>query len=117
MLFSNNKTAKWLYETPACERKELLQKARTCTPEFKKLYHSRKKALFEERAKIQQHKELAIQQLQEKCLKEKEKLSVDIMVYGLWQSEQDVRRAGQATYKGREMESIESSIELQEKGA
>ena len=73
ILFSNNKTAKWLCETPACESKELLQKARACAPEFRKLYHSRKKALFEERAKILQQKELALQQLQEKSLKEKEK--------------------------------------------
>ena len=116
ILFSNNKTAKWLCETPACESKELLQKARACAPEFRKLYHSRKKALFEERAKILQQKELALQQLQEKSLKEKEKTNCGYN--GKWSVAEQTRcerRAGQATYKGREIESIESSIELQEK--
>ena len=32
-------------------------------------------------------KQLAIQKLQEKCLKEKEKITQDIMVSGLWQTE------------------------------
>ena len=61
-----------------------MQNARTCAPEFKQLYRIRMEKLHEERAKILKEKELALQQMPEKALGKKEKLTTDIMMYGLW---------------------------------
>ena len=58
-----------------------------CAPEFKKLYHKRKQCLHEERANILHAKEIALLHLQEKAIKEKEKLTNDLMLFGLWKSE------------------------------
>lgn len=91
ILFSNNKTAQWLHKKSISEREELLQKARTCAPEFRKLYRTRKQHLLEERAKILQSKQRALLRLQEKALELKEKLTNDLMLYGLWQSETDIQ--------------------------
>lgn len=87
ILFINNKTAQWLHEKPLAEREELLQKARACAPEFRNW----KQLLQEERAKILQSKQMALVRLQEKALKLKETLTNDLMLYGLWQSESDIK--------------------------
>lgn len=52
VLFSNNKTARWLNSKSQAEVKELLQKARSAAPEFKRLYKSRRKQMQEERMKL-----------------------------------------------------------------
>ena len=44
ILFSNNKTAKWLSEKSQAEQSKLLQKATTCGPELKKPISSSQKA-------------------------------------------------------------------------
>ena len=75
ILFSNNKTAKWLSEKSQAERSKLLQKARACGPELKNQYQARKKQLLEERADILQANQVALMRLQEKKVREKEKLT------------------------------------------
>ena len=47
--------------------------------------------LLEERAKILQSKQMALMYLQEKALEVKEKLTNDLMLYGLWQSKSDIQ--------------------------
>lgn len=64
ILFSNNKTARWLNEKDSSERAVLLQKARACAPEFKRQYQARKEKLREERAKLLQAKQAALMRLQ-----------------------------------------------------
>ena len=91
ILCSNNKTAKWLYEKSEAERSKLLQKARACGPELKNQYQARKKQLLEERAGILQAKQAALMRLQEKRVQEKEKLTQTMMIYGLWQNEQQMQ--------------------------
>ena len=91
ILFSNNKTARWLNEKSEAERSKLLQNARACGPELKKQYQARKKRLLEERAEILQAKQAALMHLQEKKIKEKEKLTLTMMIYGLWQNEQQMQ--------------------------
>ena len=90
VLFSNNKTASWLQSKPQDEKEKLLRKARLCAIDFKKLYRARKLRLQEQRAEIWRSKQVALQRLREKQLKEKEKLTNDLMLYGLWQSEPDI---------------------------
>lgn len=91
ILFSNNKTAKWLNEKSPAERAELLKKARACAPEFRRQYQARKQKLLEERGNILQAKQAALTRLQEKKVREKENLTQAIMVYGLWQTQQQVK--------------------------
>ena len=91
ILFSNNKTSQWLHEKSTPEKEELLKKARACGPEFKQLYRARKQHLHEERAKILQAKQRALLRLQKKAMETKEKLTNDLMLYGLWQSESDIQ--------------------------
>ena len=71
ILFSNNKTAKWLNEKSEAELSKLLQKARACGPELKNQYQAHKKQLLEERAGILQAKQAALMRLQEKEYKRK----------------------------------------------
>ena len=87
ILLSNNKTASWLLNKSSEEKEELFRKARKLAPEFKQMYTSRRQQLLEDRAQVLKEKQLALQKLQEKRLKEKEKITEDIMVYGLWQTE------------------------------
>ena len=51
------------------------------------MYTSRWQQLLEDWAQVLKEKQLALQKLQEKRIKEKEKILEDIMVYGLWQTE------------------------------
>ena len=91
ILFSNNKTGKWLNEKLPSERSELLRKARAHAPELRHLYQARKKKLLSERARVLQAKELALKCLQEKKVQEKEKLTQAMMIYGLWQTDKQMK--------------------------
>ena len=90
ILFSNNKTAKRLSEKSQAEWSKLLQKARSCGPELKDLYQACKKRLLEW-ADILQAKQAVLMHLQEKKVREKEKLTQTMMIYGLWQNEQQMQ--------------------------
>ena len=92
-MFSNNKTAQWLRDKSPEEREIWFTKARKIAPEFKDLYKFRRKQLLEDRAKVLHGKQLALQKLQEKKFREKEQLTEEIMVYGLWQNESQVTSA------------------------
>ena len=87
ILFTNYKTATWLQNKSPDEKEELFRKARKLAPELKWMYPSRWQQLLEDRAQVLKEKQLALQKLQEKHLKEKEKRTEDIIVYGLWQTE------------------------------
>ena len=89
ILFSNNKTAKWLLSKTAEEKEELFHKARRAI-KLQKLYREQKQILQEERAQIWKSKQAAPLRLQEKALKEKETLTNELMLYGLWQCESDI---------------------------
>ena len=68
VLFSN-KTGQWLNKKPEGEIKDLLQKAWSVAPEFKK-YEERREQMFEERAQLLKAKEQALQAAKEKSLNE-----------------------------------------------
>ena len=54
-----------------------MQNARICAPEFMELYCVRTQKLHEESAKFLTEKEIALQQLREKGLKKKKKLTTE----------------------------------------
>ena len=90
VLFSNNRTASWLSSKSADEIQKLLQQARTSAPEFKRLYKDRRDQIIKDRAQSLLAKEQALQAAREKVIKEKERLSHEIMQYGLWQTDEDI---------------------------
>ena len=93
VLFSNNKTAEWLHEKSPEDREAIFKRARKIAPEFRDLYKQRRKKLLEDRAKVLRDKQLAVQKALEKKIREKEKLTEEIMLYGLWQNESQVTSA------------------------
>ena len=102
VLFSNNRTASWLSSKSADEIQTLLQQARTSAPEFRRLYKDRREQITKDRAQILRAKEQALQAAREKVIKEKERLSHEIMQYGLWQTAEDIR-SGLARQKSKGM--------------
>ena len=92
ILFSNNKTAWWLREKSTKDREMLFAKAGKIGPEFKSISY-KESQLLEDQAKVLREKQIALQKLQEKLFQEKEKLTEEIMTYGLWQSETQVSSA------------------------
>ena len=90
-LFTNNKTASWLNSKTQTEIKQLLQRARSAAPEFKRLYQERRMQMLQERSQLLQAKQRALQATQEKKMREKERQ--EILQYGLWQTQHDVRKA------------------------
>jgi len=94
VLFSNNKTAQWLHEKSPEDRVAIFKRARKIAPEFRDLYKQRRKKLLKDRAKVLlRDKQLAVQKALEKKIREKEKLTEEIMLYGLWQNESQVTSA------------------------
>ena len=90
VLFSNNKTAKWLQSKTKAEVAELMQKAREVAPEYKRLYNERRKKLQEERIQLLKAKQKELQKSQERSLHQKESLTKDIVQCGLWQSPDEI---------------------------
>ena len=111
ILFSNNKTAKLLNEKSSAERAELIKKARACVPEFKCQYQARKKKLLEEWANLLQAKQAALVRLQEKKSTREENLTQAMMVYGLWQTEQQVKeRLMKPNSKTNKLQALEAQL-------
>ena len=84
ILFNNNQTYKWLDEQEPSVHAELMAK------EFKKQYKARKSKMLEERNEILRAKQAALVRLQEKKVREKENLIQAMMVYGLWQTKEQI---------------------------
>ena len=90
ILFNNNQTSKWLDEKEPSVRADLLANARKCGIEFRKQYEVRKRRMLEERNEILRAKQAALARLQEKKVMEKEHLTQSMMVYGLWQTKEQI---------------------------
>ena len=92
MLFTKNKLVKWLNAKSPNEVNQLLKKAHTVAPEFRRLYHQRRQQMQEEHAKLLLAKEQALFSSQQRKLRQREKLTQDIIEYGLWQTSDDISR-------------------------
>ena len=91
ILFTNNKTAKWLNEKSEEEREVLLARARKKSPEWHKLFQHRREEMLLERSKLLREKQLNLERKQQQAVKEKEKATTAMMEYGLWQTEDQVK--------------------------
>ena len=91
ILFTNNKTAKWLNEKSEEEREVLLARARKKSPEWRKLFQHRREEMLLERSKLLREKQLNLKRKRQQAVKEKEKATAAMMEYGLWQTEDQVK--------------------------
>lgn len=105
ILFSNNKTAAWLATKSESETKAFLTAARKLAPQHKHKFKQRLASIEQTRILTQQQKEKEKQQAEVRSLLEKERLTSDIIQYGLWQSIDQMDKALQAisskTNKGK----------------
>lgn len=90
VLFSSNKTIKWLNSKSAEEVQHLLQTARKKAPEFKRLFKQRKQDILEGHTKALREKRCALDAARKRVLRLKEKLTQDIIHYGLWQTREEI---------------------------
>ncbi len=86
VMFSNNKTAKWIKTKSVEEREELFKQARDKGPKFRKVFKERRLALFEEKARLMREKQAVAARKRVEKRKEKESLTQSIISMGLWQT-------------------------------
>ena len=92
ILFSNNKTARWLITKSEEERRKILSVAIAKGPELRRVYKERRIAMLHERAESLRKKQAEKEKRKQQDLQEKEKLTQDIIRYGLWQTPEDIQR-------------------------
>ena len=86
ILFSNNKTAAWLATKTEAEVNKILTAARQLVPQHKSKFKQRLASIEQTRIITQQQKEEQKQRAEVRLLLQKERLTSDIIQYGLWQS-------------------------------
>ena len=90
ILFSNNKTREWLESKSPVELKALMETARKSVPKQKRKFKERLLAIQAHRTELQEKQERDKEAAKQRLLLEKEKITTDMIQYGLWQSENDV---------------------------
>ena len=89
-LFSNNKTREWLESKSPDELKLLMETTRKSVPKHKQKYKERLATIQAHRTETQHKQEKQKQAAKQRLLLEKEKITTDMIQYGLWQTEADV---------------------------
>ena len=90
ILFSQNKTRKWIEKKSEAERKQLFQAARKLTPQFRKKYKDRRREIQQYRANVILKRK---NDKEKKCKKDeaiRKQLVEEIEINGFWQSEERV---------------------------
>lgn len=103
ILFSNNKTAKWLSSKTDEERKKIIAIAIAKGPEIRRQYRERRTIMLQKRAEILRKKQAEVEKRKQQELLEKEQLTQLILQYGLWQTPAEVEEKvlQMKTKKGR----------------
>ena len=86
VMFSNNKTAKWIKTKSVQEREEMFKQAREKGQKFRKVFKERRLAMFEEKARLMRAKQATAAKKRVKERKERENLTQEIISMGLWQT-------------------------------
>ena len=92
VLFSNNKTRKWLEKKSDSEKAKLFQAARKLGPKFKQKYKIRKEEIQKHRRNIMEERERERLNKKKKEEKRRKDLVDEIMMIGLWQSADEVEK-------------------------
>ena len=90
ILFAHNKTSLWMNKLSSDERSKLLEAARTLAPSFKEKFKTRRQELLQRREEDLEKRERNNARKRLKTLKEKESLTKEIQVHGLWTSRTEV---------------------------
>lgn len=86
ILFTNNKTSRWLETKSSEERQQLLVEARRNAPKHRQKYRQHISELEEERRKLQIQKQKEKEESERKLIELKEKITSELTNYGLWVS-------------------------------
>ena len=92
VLFSNNKTRKWLEMKSQSEKAKLFQAARKLGPKFKRKYKKRKEEIEKHRRKIIEERDRERRNKEKKDEKRRKDLVDEILMIGLWQSADEVEK-------------------------
>lgn len=116
IMFSNNKTAKWIQTKTDKEREHLFKQAREKGPKFRKIFKDRRLAMMEERARLVREKQATAARKRVKERKEKERLTEEIISMGLWQSADQIE-AGLAKLKSKtsKLKALKTQLDFRKK--
>ena len=90
IMFAHNKTSLWMEKLTYDERERLLKTARTLSPKFRAKFQERRREIEARRLKDLEKRAEAIARKELKAVAEKEKLTKEIAVFGLWTSKVEV---------------------------
>ena len=91
ILFTNNKTTKWLATKSSDERRIMFEEARKNAPQHCQRYHEHLSNIETERIKVQNKKQKEKEASERKRVQMKEKITSELTDYGLWISPAQVK--------------------------
>ena len=91
ILFTNNKTTKWLATKSSDERRIMFEEARKNAPQHRQRYHEHLSNIEKERIKVQNKKQKEKEASERKRVQMKEKITSELTDYGLWISPAQVK--------------------------
>jgi len=93
ILFSHNKTSKWLNQKTFTGREKLIQRGRSMAPATRQTFRDRKKEIERKQADMLLERQQEIARSQHKKQQEKERLTKEIAsIGGLWTNEGEVSK-------------------------
>ena len=90
ILFSNNKTSSWFASQTPEVQGELMETARRMSQKHKKKFQERLAMIQQKRSELLKMREQAKHASEQRILLQKEKITSDMIQYGLWQSVEDI---------------------------
>ena len=90
ILFTTNKTAKWLDSKSVDEKEKLFAMAQKASPQHQRAFRERQKAIQEQRQEALRLKQVEMERKQQRALQRKEKCTSELIEYGLWHSIEEV---------------------------
>lgn len=91
ILFTNNRTSEWLQGKSSQERAKLFAEARKNAPQHREKYRQLISSLEKERIAIQRKKQQEKEASARKLVEMKEKITSELLGYGLWVSSEQVQ--------------------------
>ncbi|XP_046550545.1 uncharacterized protein LOC124260311 [Haliotis rubra] len=92
IVFSLNRTLDWISGKTQEERKKLVRRARKLSKRMQQRFKLRKDVIKQKRAEALNKTRELIARNRQRELEEKERLTNDIVFYGLWQTEEEVHK-------------------------
>ena len=90
IMFAHNKTSLWMNKLTYDEREQLMKTARMLSPKFRAKFLERRKEIEARRKRYLEQRAVTIASEEQKAVAEKEKLTKEIAVFGLWTRKREV---------------------------